>query len=128
MRPKMLGVCRNLKSSLRWPSDVPVSAKARFGKVSVGTEQNHASHTANPLASALMTGRTEGSYIPMISDGLTPGIDSGRLCVWSYVIALLKLTTKPPLLGLAVGAGVSVPNSCRLLGKNPSRGSHPGIK
>ena len=46
--PKMLGEVKVLVLSSMWPWLVAAPAKALFGKVSVGTDENHWSQTANP--------------------------------------------------------------------------------
>ncbi len=48
-------------------------ANALLGNVSVGTEENHWSQTANPLASAESTGSVSGVNITMISSAAVPG-------------------------------------------------------
>ena len=52
---------------------VAEQANARFGSVSVGTEENHWSQTAYPVASADSTGRASGVKQPMMSLAVVPG-------------------------------------------------------
>ena len=52
---------------------VAAQAKARFGRVSVGTEENHRSQTAYPLARADSTGSACGVKQPMMSLAVVPG-------------------------------------------------------
>src|SRR5216683_6615074 len=78
-RPKMLGEVNVLVLSSMWPWLVAARANARFGIVSVGTEQNHWSQTAYPFASAESTGRASGVKQPMMSEATVPGtIDQPR--------------------------------------------------
>ena len=52
---------------------VPASAKVRLRIVIEGTDENHASQTAKPLASPDRIGSSSGVYIPIIWDGWVPG-------------------------------------------------------
>ena len=69
----MLGEVKVLALSSIWPWLVAQQAKARLGNVSVGTEENHWSQTANPRASPESTGRVSGVNITMISTAAVPG-------------------------------------------------------
>ena len=71
--PKMLGEVNVCVLSSMWPWLVPEQANARFGMVSVGTEENHWSQTAYPVARADSTGSASGVKQPMMSLAVVPG-------------------------------------------------------
>src|SRR5277367_2610644 len=71
--PKMVGLVNALVLSFMCPCDVPAQTKARLGKVSVGTEANHWSQTAKPLARPDRMGSIAGVNIPMMSAATVPG-------------------------------------------------------
>ena len=68
----MLGEVNVLVLSSMCPWLVAAQANARFGSVSVGTEANHWSQTANPRASADSTGSASGVKQPMIESAVVP--------------------------------------------------------
>src|SRR5690242_14099228 len=104
-----------------YPSEVPATAKARFGKVWVGTEANHPSHTANPFASPDSTGRVSAAYMPMIEAGTAPTSlgSSGCAGCWS---SFAKLVTNPPFAASPEAGGVSELKSWSLVALYPSDG------
>src|SRR5580658_9688961 len=103
--------------SSMWPWLVAEQAKARFGSVSVGTEEYQWSQTAYPLASADSTGSASGAKQPMMSLAVVPGtIDQppSRVC---QPRVYAKFVTKPSLAGTVPGlAGpLLAPNSWELV-------------
>src|SRR5579875_1582102 len=72
-RPKMLGEVNVWVLSSMCPWLVPEHVKARFGMVSVGTEEYQWSQTAYPWASADRTGSASGVKQPMMSFAVVPG-------------------------------------------------------
>jgi hypothetical protein len=55
------------------PCDVAAQTNSRLGSVSVGTEQNHWSQTAKPVARPESTGSIAGVNTFMMSFAVVPG-------------------------------------------------------
>src|SRR5271170_1887097 len=93
---------------------VAAEAKARFGKVSVGADANHWSHTAYPRASPERTGSRSGVNIPIMSVATVPGM-TGRPASAPLRVLLKSITN--PLFVAAAELGVVSPNNCTLVAR-----------
>ena len=91
--------------SFIWPWLVAAQAKARFGKVSVGTELNRWSQTAKPRARPDSTGSASGVNAPMMFAAVVP------VATVRAAAEQLRIGVGVPLAGIGagheVGPGVS---------------------
>jgi len=71
--PRMLGIKSAVDLLLEGRRLLPAQAKARLGRVSVGSEQCKWSHTAKPRAKPDSTGSISGVKQPMMSLATVPG-------------------------------------------------------
>ena len=107
------------------PSQVPAERRARFGRISVGTEAKTYRSPQSPqprvTKRARGLGRVHGQDVGRHSTGDT------RRCGWA-VRTLAKSLTKPLFVAIAGLSGLSALMSCRFVARYPSLGSWTGLR